>query len=295
MTGLSLVRAEAWADYELIDTGHGRKLERYGPYRFIRPELQALWPPQQADWTANAEFIGGSDEEGGGRWWVALPHPATWEIRRGAVAFWASCTPFRHLAFFPDQAPHWDWMAAHIRGHDGPFELLNLFGYTGVASLVAAEAGARVTHVDASKKAITAAVANQQLSGLADKPIRWLVDDCLKFLAREVRRGKSYQGIIIDPPKFGRGPAGETWHLFEHLPELLRLARQLLNEKPQFLILTAYAIRASALAIDGAVQATLGDLGGHIESGEMALVETGRGRLLPTAMFSRWSADKQSH
>lgn len=289
MTSLSLALTHPWPDYALMDSGNARKYERYGPYTFIRPEPQALWQPRKPDWPANAEFIGGSDEDGGGKWHMLHPHKEAWPISRGPVKFWATCTPFRHLAFFPDQAPQWDWMREKITRHTGQFELLNLFGYTGVASLIAAEAGAKVTHIDASKKAISAAVENQKLSGLVDKPIRWMVDDCMKFLAREVRRGKIYHGIILDPPKFGRGPKGEAWHLFEQLPEMLALCRQLMNDQSQFLILTAYAIRASALALDAVMKQTCHDLGGTIESGEMAIVEEGTGRLLPTAIFSRWS------
>ncbi len=290
MTTLSLALTQPWQDYALIDSGRARKYERYGSYTFIRPEPQALWQPRLAAWPANAEFIGGSDEDGGGKWHMLQSHKEAWPITRGPVKFWATCTAFRHLAFFPDQAPQWDWMREKIEQHKGPFELLNLFGYTGVASLIAAEAGAKVTHIDASKKAISAAVENQKLSGLVDKPIRWMVDDCMKFLAREVRRGKVYHGIILDPPKFGRGPKGEAWHLFEQLPDMLALCRQLMSKDSQFLILTAYAIRASAIALDELVKSVCHDLGGTIESGEMAIVEEGSNRLLPTAIFSRWSA-----
>jgi 23S rRNA (cytosine1962-C5)-methyltransferase len=168
-------------------------------------------------------------------------------------------------------------------------EVLNLFGYTGVGSLVCAEAGARVTHVDASKKAITAASENQKLSGLGDRPIRWLVDDALKFLRREVRRGRRYDGIILDPPKYGRGPNGEVWDLYEGLGEMMALCRQLLDERSAFLVLTVYAIRMSAVALAELAQTALSDLGGTVEAGEMAIREDGRGKLLPTAIFARWS------
>ena len=284
---LTSLIAEPWADYALVDSGHGRKLERYGPYHFIRPEPQALWAPAQDDWQADGEFVGGSDEEGGGRWRLEAHVPDRWPLARGGVKFWAANTPFRHLAFFPDMAPQWDFMAAHIQPDH---EVLNLFGYTGVASLLCASRGARVTHVDASKKAISAAVENQKLSRLEDKPIRWIVDDALKFLRREVRRGRRYDAIILDPPKYGRGPTGEIWDLYEGLGEMMALCRPLLDEKSRFLILTVYALRMSALAIGELTRQNLGDLGGAVETGEMAIREESRGLLLPTAIFARWSA-----
>lgn len=283
---LDLLIAEPWADYALLDTGHGRKLERYGRYRFIRPEPQALWAPASADWRADGEFIGGSDEEGGGRWQLSPEVPPTWPLARGPVKFWASNTPFRHLAFFPDMAPQWDWMRERVA--EGA-EILNLFGYTGVGSLMCAAAGARVTHVDASKKAITAAVENQKLSGLADRPIRWIVDDAMKFLRREVRRGRRYDGILLDPPKYGRGPDGEVWQLNEGLGEMMALCRQLLDARSKFLVLTVYAIRMSAVAIGELVADTLAPLGGQVEVGEMTIREEARGKLLPTAIYARWS------
>ncbi|MFC3711726.1 class I SAM-dependent methyltransferase [Sphingoaurantiacus capsulatus] len=283
---LSLLVTEPWGDYGLIDSGGGRKLERYGRFRFIRPEPQALWAPASDDWQADGEFVGGSDENGGGRWRLEAKVPQAWPLARGPVKFWASNTPFRHLAFFPDMAPQWDWMAD--RCGEG-VEVLNLFGYTGVGSLVCAAAGARVTHVDASKKAIGAAVENQKLSGLTDRPIRWMIDDALKFTAREGRREKRYDGIILDPPKYGRGPNGEVWELYEKLPEMIAACRALLDDKSRFLVLTVYAIRMSAVAIGELLTEAMADLGGTIEVGEMTIREEARGKLLPTAIFARWS------
>lgn len=283
---LSTLIAEPWADYGLIDSGHGRKLERYGRFRFIRPEAQALWAPAKADWQADGEFIGGSDDEGGGRWRLSPNVPQGWPLAWEDVRFHAANTPFRHLAFFPDMAPQWAWMRDRIG--EGA-ETLNLFGYTGVGTLAMAAKGARVTHVDASKKAVEAAKANQSLSNMGDRSIRWLVDDALKFAAREVRRGKRYDGIILDPPKYGRGPNGEVWKLEEKLPELIGLCRQLLDEKSSFLVLTVYAIRMSALAIGELLRQATADLGGTIEMGDMATREEARGLLLPTAIFARWS------
>jgi 23S rRNA (cytosine1962-C5)-methyltransferase len=203
------------------------------------------------------------------------------------VRFHASLTPFRHLGFFPDMAPQWDWM----RGRAADGNVLNLFGYTGVGTLLLGDAGARLVHVDASKKSVEGGKANAQLSGMADRPLRWIVDDASKFTAREVRRGRRYDGILLDPPKFGRGPEGEVWRLEENLAPLLAECRKLLDGDSRFLVLTAYAVRMSALAIGELVKQMLGDLGGTVEMGEMAVREETRGLLLPTAIFARWSRD----
>jgi 23S rRNA (cytosine1962-C5)-methyltransferase len=285
VTDLTTLIAEPWDDWGLLDSGSGQKLERYGKFKVVRPEPQAMWPPSSQDWDADATFVPGSDEEGGGRWVEHRPVPKHWQLSRGAVSFDASLTPFRHLGFFPDMAPQWDWMRE--RSSDG--DVLNLFGYTGVGTLLLSEAGARLVHVDASKKSVEQGKENGRLSGLEDRPIRWIVDDASKFTAREVRRGRRYDGIILDPPKFGRGPEGEVWRLEEGLAPLLADCRKLLDQESRFLILTVYAVRMSALAIGELVEQTFGDLGGTVEMGEMAVREEARGLLLPTAIFARWS------
>jgi 23S rRNA (cytosine1962-C5)-methyltransferase len=282
---LETLVAEPWPDWGLIDSGDGRKLERYGKIKVIRPEPQAMWAPATADWVADATFVPGSDEEGGGRWVQHRPVPRAWELTRGPVHFNASLTPFRHLGFFPDMAPQWDWMRARAADAD----VLNLFGYTGVGSLILSEAGARMVHVDASKKSVEAGKANAALSGLEDRPIRWIVDDASKFTAREVRRERRYDGILLDPPKFGRGPTGEVWRLEEDLAPLLADCRRLLDENSRFLVLTVYAVRMSALAIGELLSQVMADLGGKVEVGEMSVREEARGLLLPTAIFARWS------
>ena len=292
---LSTLIAEPWADYGLIDSGHGRKLERYGRYRLVRPEPQAMWAPAAVDWDADGEFMPGSDEEGGGRWRFARPVPqGGWELGWEEVRFRAQATPFRHLAFFPDMAPQWAWMRERLGAGSpstgsGQAEALNLFGYTGVGTLAMAATGASLVHVDASKKSVEAARANSLLSGMADRPIRWLVDDAAKFAAREVRRGRRYDGIILDPPKYGRGPNGEIWRLEEDLPGLIADCRRLLDLDSRFLVLTVYAVRMSALAIGELLRQATADLGGIVEMGDMAVREEARGLLLPTAIFARWS------
>jgi 23S rRNA (cytosine1962-C5)-methyltransferase len=316
---------EGWADYGLIDSGHGRKFERYGVFRFIRPEPQAMWSPRLAQWDAHGEFVPGSDEDGGGRWQYFKEVPREgWPLAWNEVGFTAQCTPFRHLGFFPDMAPVWDWMRDQLlpgagrgtarsavegagREHDfsgepppsslrdatspsrGGFSTLNLFGYTGAGTLALSQCGP-VTHVDASKKSVAQARENAALSQMEDRPIRWLVDDAAKFTAREVRRGKRYDGIILDPPKFGRGPEGEVWRLEESLPGLIGDCRKLLDGESRFLFLTVYAVRMSSLALAGLLAEHFAELPGTIEHGELAVREEGEGgRLLPTAIFARWS------
>jgi 23S rRNA (cytosine1962-C5)-methyltransferase len=282
---LATLIAEPWDDWGLIDSGNGQKLERYGPVTVVRPEPQAMWAPARADWHPDATFVPGSDEEGGGRWVQHRQIPAHWPLERDGVTFGASLTPFRHLGFFPDMAPQWDWM----RERAADAEVLNLFGYTGVGSLLLSEADGRLVHVDASKKSVDQGKDNARLSGMEDRPIRWIVDDAGKFTAREVRRGRRYDGILLDPPKFGRGPTGEIWRLEENLAPLLADCRRLLDDNSRFLVLTVYAVRMSALAIGELVRQTLSDLGGTVEMGEMAVREEARGLLLPTAIFARWS------
>jgi 23S rRNA (cytosine1962-C5)-methyltransferase len=286
-----IVQGAGWADYRLLDSGNGRKLERYGPYRFIRPEPQALWSPKLAEWDADGEFVPGSDEEGGGRWHFAREVPREgWPLAWNEVRFTAQCTPFRHLGFFPDMAPVWEWMRGQITGRANA-QTLNLFGYTGVGTLALSECGP-VTHVDASKKSVAQARENAALSGMAERPIRWLVDDAAKFTAREVRRGSRYDGIILDPPKFGRGPKNETWRLEEGLPSLIADCRRLLDADSRFLFLTVYAVRMSSLALAGLLAEHFASLPGAVEHGELTVCEEGAGaRLLPTAIFARWRAD----
>ena len=283
---LTTIVAEPWDDWELLDCGDGRKLERYGPFKVVRPEPQAMWSPARDDWEYDAIFVPRPDEDGGGRWQQQeMRVPRGWTLSRGNVRFAAHLTPFRHLGFFPDMAPQWDWMRERADDAD----ILNLFGYTGVGTLQLSDAGARLAHVDASKRSVEFGKENARLSGMEDRPIRWLVDDAAKFAAREVRRGRRYDGILLDPPKFGRGPEGELWRLEEHLAPLLAECRKLLDADSRFLVLTVYAVRMSAIAIGELVGQVLGDLGGTVEMGEMAVREKARGLLLPTAIFARWS------
>ena len=206
------------------------------------------------------------------------------------LRFLVQANPSRHMGVFPEQAVHWDWIQNQIKASKRPTKILNLFGYTGLATLAAAQAGAHVTHVDASKKSVSWARENQSLSNLANQPIRWIVDDVDKFVSREKRRGSRYDGIILDPPKFGRGPSGQVWEFFDSLPGLLQNCRQLLTDQPVFVVMTAYAIRSSALSIYYALRETLNEYQGSFTAGELVLSEKSAGRLISMAIFCRWSS-----
>ncbi len=289
-----LLVADDWEDYALLDSGHRQKLERFGPFCIIRPDPQAFWEPAQptADWQADACFTAGSpDEEGAGQWQLRnAGAPEAWPMRWNGLTFMARRTAFRHLGLFQEHSVHWRFAIEQIRAAGRPIRVLNLFGYTGLMSLACAAAGAEVTHLDASPKAIGYGRENQALSGLASAPIRWIADDAMKFVAREVRRASRYDAIILDPPKFGRGPKNETWRFEEDLPALLDYVRRLLTDRPLFVIATAYAVRLSYLALAQSLYDRLAPLGGCMEQGEMALPQQASARLLPTALYARWSS-----
>lgn len=295
----SLLRTASWDDYALLDSGDGRKLERYGDVVVVRPEPQCLWRPAlpQRVWDAADAVFDPSDEEDAGRWRIgSRPPPERWALGWGEVRFHARLTPFRHLAFFPEQAANWAWLDQRIRSGFGdgvdPPRVLNLFGYTGVASLVCAAAGASVTHVDASKKAIGWARENAELSGLASRLIRWICEDARRYAQREVRRGSVYDGIILDPPKYGRGPGGEVWRLFEDLPELVRLAVSLLASDTSFLLLNAYAARISGVSLAHLLNGALAGRSGRVDWGELMLAEAEGGREIGLSFFARFEGGR---
>ncbi len=282
--------AEPRSDYALIDSGGGRKFERYGEYRFIRPEPQAMWLPAAPEWQADGAFIPASDEDGGGQWHLQPDVPQDgWPLAWEEVRFTARCTPFRHLGYFPDMDPVWRWLREGV-ADKADAQALNLFGYTGVGTLALSAAGANLVHVDASKKSVEQARDNAALSGMAERPIRWIVDDAAKFAAREVRRERRYDAILLDPPKFGRGPDGQRWQLKSDLGPLMDSVAALLNADSRRLFLTVYAVRMSAIALGELLAEKLAHLPGTIEYGELAVREEARGKLLPTAIFARWSA-----
>lgn len=291
---------EGWHNVHLLDSGHGRKLEQVGPYRFIRPEMQAIWPPalDETEWQqADGEFIASaanktSDDEGG-KWKLSPNLPPQWPVHYDGIGFMAMPTPFRHLGFFPEQSAHWQWCAERCRDfnrqHGRPPKVLNLFGYTGVASLHAAHNGAEVTHVDSSKKAIAQAFENRNQAGLDDAPIRFITEDARSFVKREVRRERFYDGVILDPPKYGRGVKGEVWRMEEDISPLLGDIASILSDEACFVVLTSYAIRSSFLSLHHLMAHHMTHRGGNITSGELAVQETTpRQFRIGQAIFTRW-------
>ena len=280
-------------DYALLDSGDGEKLERYGPLTVRRPENQAIWGKRLPDarWeAADAIFTGDTDEEGLGRWrFPKVPLGETWPLQHKGLSYLGRFTSYRHTGVFPEQAGHWAFVTDAIAAAKRPVRVLNLFGYTGLASLLAARAGAEVTHVDASKKAIVWARENQELAGLTEAPIRWICEDAVRYAEREVKRGSRYDIVLLDPPRFGRGPKGEVWQLLDDLPYLLDLCRSLMSDRPLALILTAYSIRSSFYSLQALMTETLRGMGGTVESGELIIREAGEeARCLSTSLFSRW-------
>lgn len=292
-TETRLLLADDWIDYELIDCGHGRKLERFGRQAVIRPDPQAYWQPATPveTWKADAVFDAKAGDDDRGQWQLRnRKAPDAWPLEWNGIKFMARRTPFRHLGVFQEHSVHWRFAQQKILSAGRPIKVLNLFGYTGLMSLACAQAGAEVVHLDASPKSNGYGKEAQGLSGLEDRTIRWISDDAMKFVARENRRGNRYEGIVLDPPKFGRGPKNETWRFEEMLPDLLTGIRPLLSDQPLFVIATAYAVRLSYLALAQALADHVSPLGGTMEMGEMAIPQTNSDRVLPTALYARWSA-----
>jgi 23S rRNA (cytosine1962-C5)-methyltransferase len=307
---ITLLEESHWKDYALLDSGDGLKLERFGKYVFVRPESQAMWKQSLTiEWENAHAVFQSTGEESGGHWDFKKKVEEKWAMRydlspsltpntspigRGELLrFWVMTTPGRHLGVFPEVASHWDWFSELIAQSKREINVLNLFGYTGLATLAAAAAGAKVTHVDASKKSVSWARENQALSNLTDKPIRWIVDDALKFVHREARRGVKYDGIILDPPKFGRGPKGEVWEVYKSLPNLFEACHACLSNHPLFVVTTIYAVRASAIHVAQALDEMMSGYGGKVESGELVTPEQSAGRLLSQAVFARWESGRE--
>ena len=282
-----ILLTEPSADYELLDSGEGEKLERYGAILLRRPDPQALWRKAAPGlWqSAHGTFLREGRE---GRWHFAKPTPEKWSIRFSGLDFHVRPTAFKHIGIFPEQAPNWDWMREKIRNAGRAVSVLNLFGYTGGATLACAQAGARVCHVDASKASIGWARDNAALSGLAERPIRWILDDAKAFVRRELRRGNRYDALIMDPPAFGRGPEGDVWQIEDDFVELLETCGQLFSERPVFCVVNGYASGYSQLAYRANLEALMGDRKGTLESGELTIQESQSRRLLPCGIFARW-------
>lgn len=291
-----ILQTPGWDDYSLLDTGNGKRLEQFGKYRLVRPDPQIIWKPKlpAIEWErADAVFENGEKGKRG-EWKKKSSMPDEWKVRYEDIVFNAKLSPFKHTGIFPEQSLQWEWMQSRIKNNESRSKnrkpkILNLFAYTGGASLVCAAEGAEVTHVDASKPSISWAHENQDSSHLADKSIRWILEDVLSFVKREVKRGNTYEGIIMDPPVFGHGPEGERWEFNESFPELLQLCKTLLSKDALFIIINAYAISSSALALENSLSDIVEGLDGEIEVGELALEEKTNHRLLSTGIFARWS------
>lgn len=277
------------SEYELIDSGEGEKLERYGAYIISRPDPQALWSKQNPEvWeTAHARF---EKSAKGGKWHTKQEPPKDWSITLAGLTMNVALSPFKHTGVFPEQSENWKWIHEKISGAvkaGRKISVINLFGYTGGATLAAAKAGADVCHVDGSKASIGVAKENAKLSGLDDKPIRWILDDVKVFVNREITRGKQYDVVIMDPPIFGHGPKKEVWKIEEDLPQLMKLVEKILSPDPLFILMNGYASGYSAIAYKNNLADIMKEKGGVLESGELA-IEDRQGRLLPAGIFARW-------
>ncbi len=290
---LKLLTPDRWQDYELLDSGKGEALERVGSYKLIRPEPQAIWSKSlpKAEWQSADAVMISTGGKSGGDWDIKNDIKQPWTIDYHGLKCEIQLAKSRHIGVFPEQASHWDWIEDQIKTAGRPLKVINLFGYTGMATAAAARAGAEVTHVDASKHAVAWASHNLEISGLGKAPVRWLVEDARKYLHREAKRQSFYDGIILDPPKFGRGPGGKVWSYFEDIYDLLQQCRRVLTRNPRFICLTSYAIQASALVPHQALQEIVKGLGGHITSGELVIVEKSQGRILSHSLYSRWTSD----
>jgi 23S rRNA (cytosine1962-C5)-methyltransferase len=281
------VYADDWPEFELLDSGNRRKLERFGPHVLDRPEPKAWWRPDhdRQTWAAADAIC-----DDAGKWTYSRHMPKEWSVRfRGLALELRVRETSKHLGLFPEQSVHWSWiMEQGLRAPSAMPRLLNLFGYTGVASLAAVSAGFTVTHVDASKPAISWAKSNQERSGLVEKPVRWILDDVMAFVRREIRRGRHYEAILLDPPSWGRGPNREIWKAEEMIPHLLELCRQLLSDEPLFLILTMYNLDVSSLMLGNLLSDALKGCGGEISVGELVLKQSGSGKVLPRSIFGKW-------
>ena len=282
--------ADQWKDYEVLDTSNGEKLERWGDYFLVRPDPQVLWdtPKKLRQWKKpNGHYH--RSHKGGGQW-EFFDLPKTWDIQYKELKFHLQPFSFKHTGLFPEQAVNWDWFSDKIRKANRPIKVLNLFAYTGGATLAAAAAGASVTHVDASKGMVNWAKENAQLSGLREKPIRWLVDDCVKFVEREIRRGNHYDAIIMDPPSYGRGPKGEIWKIEESVYPLVQLCAKLLTDKPLFFLINSYTTGLQPAVLTYMISTALKKFDGKVTASEIGLPVSSNGLVLPCGASGRFES-----
>ncbi|EIP99953.1 putative SAM-dependent methyltransferase [Opitutaceae bacterium TAV1] len=303
----TLVTADGWRDYRLLDCGDGMKMERWGAHTLVRPDPQIIWPRAGSGSTGSAakpwndwDGLYHRSEKGGGRWEFRKPLPEQWTIRYQPLDLTLRIHPtsFKHTGLFPEQAVNWEWFSKKIRaaknaGGNGDREVsvLNLFGYTGAATCAAAKAGASVCHVDAAEGMVKWCRENAALSGLGGAPVRYIVDDCLKFVRREIKRGRRYDAVIMDPPTYGRGAGGEMWKLEDNLWELLTECRALLTERPVFFLINAYTARLSPTVVVNLLAELMRERGGTITGGEVGLPIEADGKILPCGIYGRWEAE----
>jgi len=288
----TITLAQNWIDYELLDSGEGKKLERFGQYVVVRPDPRIIWKKTLPGSTWDRADATYEQDDERGEWKFRTLPPRPWEIGFGKLRFSLRATDFRHVGVFPEQASNWEWISTTLAQNSkktNPVKILNLFAYTGGATMAAALAGAKVTHVDSSRPAMMWASENSKLAGIPKERVRWIQDDALKFVRREIRRGEKYDGIIMDPPRFGRGAKGEVWKLSENLPELLEACCQILADDSLFLLVNAYTADLAPLAVKQVVEDYTKQLGGGVEAGELGIPQSEGGRILPAGLFVRWS------
>lgn len=288
-----LILADRWKDYELIDMGSGEKLERWGNYVLRRPDPQVIWPiAKESGLWKNPHGHYHRSNKGGGSWEVKKKYSNQWTVDYGPLTFKIKPTGFKHTGLFPEQAANWDWMMSKIKKADRPIKVLNLFAYTGGASVACAYAGAEVCHVDAAKGMVNWAKENLELSGLKDRKVRFIVDDVFKFVEREVRRGNKYDAIIMDPPSYGRGPKGEVWKIEDKLYDFLELCMKVVSDKPLFMLINSYTTGFSPIVLENILETTIGkkSRNGNVYAGEIGIPASRDGKVLPCGIFGRWES-----
>lgn len=288
-----LILADRWKDYELIDMGSGEKLERWGDYVLRRPDPQVIWPiAKESGLWKNPHGHYHRSNKGGGSWEVKKKYSNQWTVDYGPLTFKIKPTGFKHTGLFPEQAANWDWMMSKIKKADRPIKVLNLFAYTGGASVACAYAGAEVCHVDAAKGMVNWAKENLELSGLKDRKVRFIVDDVFKFVEREVRRGNKYDAIIMDPPSYGRGPKGEVWKIEDKLYDFLELCMKVVSDKPLFMLINSYTTGFSPIVLENILETTIGkkSRNGNVYAGEIGIPASRDGKVLPCGIFGRWES-----
>ncbi len=289
--------ADNWKDYELLDASDGERLERWGKYILRRPDPQIIW--KDAVCGKNAQRVWNSADavykrsSGGGGGWSKNTLPSTWNITYGDLKFCLKPMGFKHTGLFPEQAVNWDWFSELIKDAGRPIKVLNLFAYTGGATVSALAAGASVVHVDASKGMVAQAKENVALSGLSDAPVRYIVDDCKKFVEREIRRGNKYDAVIMDPPSYGRGPSGEVWKIEDSVDELITLTTSILSDNPLFFLVNSYTTGLSPAAMEYILSLKMKKYNGYIESGELGLRATSTSLPIPCGASVRWQCEKK--